>query len=278
MKKIIGIVIIAIFIIATNVILIWAICPNLSPDWTGFGEYPIIENVAPKKKLWDWMDLLIVPILIAITVWWLGWLDNQNQIKIDNEKAQRESLNEFFKTISFYLLDKNLRNSKIESEIRSLARSRTIEFISRADSKRKGAILQFLFESALINSDPVINLNGVRFDNSDFKFLSLKGVKLAGIYFKNCDFSNSNFFDSNFAASDFSGSNFSLAKFDNCNIAGAKFTFAKMRGIELRNTDLSQTFIDGVDFHNADLSKSIMKKEQLEKLKNKEFKIAPKII
>ena len=38
-----------------------AIYPYNSPEWMGFAPYDEIKNGPEPKKLWDWLDLLIIP-------------------------------------------------------------------------------------------------------------------------------------------------------------------------------------------------------------------------
>ena len=49
----------AAFVVA---IILWAIHPDDSPSWTGFGstDLPLYTGIAPYKNLWDWLGLLIV--------------------------------------------------------------------------------------------------------------------------------------------------------------------------------------------------------------------------
>jgi hypothetical protein len=39
---------------------------------TGFGQTEVKEGVTPSKTLWDWMDLLIVPVVLAIGGYYLN--------------------------------------------------------------------------------------------------------------------------------------------------------------------------------------------------------------
>jgi hypothetical protein len=63
--------------------LIWAIGTSLRGSGTGFGE----------KTLYDWLDLLIIPAVLAIGGWQLKRADqaNQNRITEQRDKADREA-------------------------------------------------------------------------------------------------------------------------------------------------------------------------------------------
>ena len=65
-------------------VIVWAIWADGSPEWTGFGQYQQEYEVPGgtqvvsirTKTLWDWLDLLIVPlttgIVVAISAHWLN--------------------------------------------------------------------------------------------------------------------------------------------------------------------------------------------------------------
>ena len=39
--------------------------------WTGFGRSKVKGDVQPVKTLWDWLSLLVIPIVLAIGGYWL---------------------------------------------------------------------------------------------------------------------------------------------------------------------------------------------------------------
>src|SRR5829696_5238699 len=46
-------------------------------EWTGFGaavvQKPGDKEIRPRKTLWDWLGLLIVPVVLAIGGLWFSW-------------------------------------------------------------------------------------------------------------------------------------------------------------------------------------------------------------
>ena len=47
-------------------LFIWALWPYAAPEWTGFGPYEIDGVHHREKKLWDWFELLIVPVVLTV--------------------------------------------------------------------------------------------------------------------------------------------------------------------------------------------------------------------
>src|SRR5919107_1905498 len=85
------------------------------------------------KPLWDWLQLLIVPLMLALITIIFTWQQDARQQQIEDRRAQREreieeqraddaALQVYFDQISTLLLEKNLRASETNSEVRTLAR------------------------------------------------------------------------------------------------------------------------------------------------------------
>ena len=152
-------------------------------NWTGL----------PNKSLWDWMLLLIVPVVLSVATFSFSWLTNQNDQKIAQQRGKTEQrlaeqrnkteqrlaeqreqedlLQVYLDRMSELLLEKNLRKSEPHSEVRNIARARTLTVLSRLSKYRKATMLQFLHEANLIGN------------TTDSNIISLQGASLwEGIY------------------------------------------------------------------------------------------------
>src|SRR5215208_336721 len=120
------------------------------PGWVGVSG----------KKFWDYLELLIVPAALAIGVALLNWAQRQRerqaedaqqelQLAVEDQRAQDEALQAYLDQMGQLLLDKDrpLRQSAENSEVRTLARARTLTVLARLKGKRKNAVMQFLYES-----------------------------------------------------------------------------------------------------------------------------------
>lgn len=127
------------------------------PGWVGVAG----------KTFWDFLELLIVPAALAIGVYWLNRAQRKRELQIENQRAQDEALQAYIDSIEKLLLDKELRSSAEDSELRLLARARTLTVLPRLDGNRKGSVLQFLYELGLIGNlqtKPIVRLNGANFE------------------------------------------------------------------------------------------------------------------
>ncbi len=118
---------------------------------TGFGD----------KTLWDMLQLLIVPLVLALIGIWFTAQQDARQQQIENQRAeaerelaeqraQDEALQAYLDQMSSLLLEKDLRASDTRSEVRTLARARTLTVLRRLGPSRQGAVIQFLYEADLV--------------------------------------------------------------------------------------------------------------------------------
>lgn len=113
-----------------------------------------------EKTLWDWLDLLIIPAVLALGVLWVNWIsqrneqrraDRENQIEreIASERNQETVLQTYLDRMTELLLKENLRNSQPEDEVRTVAKTRTLTILRSLEKERKNTVLGFLVEAEL---------------------------------------------------------------------------------------------------------------------------------
>src|SRR5215208_4290398 len=140
---------IAIGVSLTAIIVLLAI-GGATRRWTGFRG----------MTLRDWLTIvgaLLVPVVVALGTGWITWqlAENENQRaeaerELAEQRAQDEALQAYLDQMGGLLLESDLRKSKEDSEVRSVARARTLTVLSRLDPSRKTAIIQFLVEAELV--------------------------------------------------------------------------------------------------------------------------------
>jgi hypothetical protein len=121
-------------------------------EWTGF----------PNRTLWDWLELLIIPVVIAGGGLWFNQQQERQRedvrrqqergLEIENQRAQDEALQTYLDQIGQLLLDRErpLRQSEEGDEVRTLARTLTVLSTLESDL-RKRSVVEFLYEADLIN-------------------------------------------------------------------------------------------------------------------------------
>jgi len=215
-------------------------------SWTGFQGYTNNKSeFVPPKKLWDWFQLLIVPILIAFGVWWLNKSQKNSDQKVETDRQRQRTLEDYFNYMTTLLLKEHLRDSTKNKEARILSRTRTLSVLRSLDGDRKGQVIQFLYESGLIYKNPIVRLTGANLRHADLNSATLIGAEIRGVYLHDAQLKGVNLLEADLRGSVFYGANLSNADMTKANLiqavfAGAKLTKADLTGATLVGPELKK--------------------------------------
>jgi uncharacterized protein YjbI with pentapeptide repeats len=160
--------------------------------------------------------------------------------------------------MSGLLLEKHLRESKKEDEVRTLARVRTLTTLSRLDKYRKKSILQFLPEARLIDKDSlIIELSGAHLSEAILYDVNLSGDNLRGADLSDALLQGANLVGASLTTTTLSGTNLSKAYMPNVNTRGLLMIYYIMGKVDPENPNLNITD------PRTDLSKAIQWKAYL---------------
>jgi uncharacterized protein YjbI with pentapeptide repeats len=228
------------------------------------------------KTLWDWLQLLIVPVVLSlITVAFALWQDlRQEQVdvrrteqaeKIENQRAraeralavqraQDEALQAYLSQMSSLLLERGLRDADKDSEVSTLARARTVTVLQRLDADRNQTVIRFLTEARLIGTSIGLlveaDLQGADLEGSDLRDADLSGADLnradlSGADLSKTDLRNALLRNAHLNYADLTGG---------ADLSFANLSFANLSDAHLNDADLSGTFLFNADLSDADLS------------------------
>jgi hypothetical protein len=142
----------------------------------------------------DWLQLLIVPLALVV----IGLLFEMQQAEreerraeaereLAEQRAQDEALQAYLDQMSTLLLEKDLRTSEADSEVRTLARARTATVIQRLDADGNRNVIRFLNEASLTGSSTgrssisllaQANLQDAHFEGVDLSAIGLSDANL----------------------------------------------------------------------------------------------------
>ncbi len=282
----------SIIIIACITIFIFLLPKLYQFDWIGFGTVSDIyiseeeainfktgnivtlhkqtEHIKSAKKLWDWLELLGIPVLLVI----LGTQFQINEKKLAEEKAKaekeradeqvkaekervdeqvkaekeradeqvkaenqkttnilnEEALQAYIDRMSELLLDKKLKSLSAKDPLREAALD-----VARA---RTLSVLRRLDIDGERKGSIIRFLIDAEFINElqlDLSYAKLSGADLSG-----ANLSGANFYGANFHGVKLNG-----AKLSNANLSGANFYGAKLSGANFYNADLSGAKLSG---------------------------------
>jgi len=231
-------------------------------DWTGLGasRSPVKSPKAlfdyyPSKTLWDWMQLLVVPVVLAGAALWFNAMAKRRDETIAEDRQQAAVLDAYLATMTTLLIDKGLKGSVLESELRAVARAQTLTVVERLNKRRKGSVVRFLYESHLIDKDePIVALSGADLRGADLRGAILMGATLRGADLRGADLRGAIL---NMAALD--GANLADATLNTADLIetdliGATLCRATLIVANLTGANLTGADLTGADLTGADLT------------------------
>ena len=221
--------------------------------WTRLGTYRVQGKVQWGKTLWDWFELLFVPTALALAVWFLNRAERQTEREIAHDQARETALQNYFDRMTELLLEKELRRSEPNTEVRDIARARTLAVLRFLDGTRKGTLMRFLYEANLIGLPAVVDLHGADLRGADLSMASLDGTNL-GL----ANLQGANLVDSNL-----SGANLSIADLGDANLNGVILSGAHLHGTNLSEATLSGAILLGVALSDAHLAEADLREAYL---------------
>ena len=234
--------------------------------WSGF----------QKKSFWDWLQLLIVPLMLALGAFYLNSAADFRDYQIAQERKQQEILTDYFSKMQGLIVEtkksKQTPGSKesnseerLLTEFRPTAQALTLSVLEQLDGKRKGKVIIYLAESQLITVDnnkpysqPEIELDGANLAGmvlNDVDQVETVDKKPLGVAITGADMTESTiknvrlFVGSQLRESDFSRANLTDVYFTNAKMSQAKF-FKGTINVNFDGTILKETIFDGVRLEN----------------------------
>jgi uncharacterized protein YjbI with pentapeptide repeats len=234
-----------------------------SASWTGFGRPA--GDLPQAKTLWNWMELLLFPLLFGSgfflvyrlqrdTARWRAALD----LEIATGSQQESALQAYVDRISELLIKEKLSRFSTD-EIRNVARLRTLTLLRGLDPKRKSRALLFLKESALIEREAVIDLcgadlRGVSVPSTHLSRVNLGEANLNEADLRSTQLKKAYLSGTQLRGADLRGADLSGADLFGADLSGADLTRATLSGANLTGANLSGCRLDGADLSKADLS------------------------
>jgi uncharacterized protein YjbI with pentapeptide repeats len=207
------------------------------------------EEVRPAKTAWDWLQLFIVPLALAVIGYFFNHAEsvrdrhredtraNQAQF-IADENRRDQVLQDYLVRMADLVLERRLRGRKYNRDARGVARTLTLTALRRLDGKRKGEVVRYLADSALIDGPgvPIVALT-----DADLRGAVLTGARLGGVVFDAADLRGAKF----------DGTALSALRFEGARLARASFTGAVLEGVGFAAADLAHASFRGVRVDNA---------------------------
>lgn len=259
--------------------------------WTGLPATPAAGarvDDRPAKTLWDWLQLLGIPIALAALAFLLNEAQSSRDQRREDQRAAQQrtvaadaerenTLRTYLAQMSDLILGQQLLRSKPGADVRTLAHTATLTAVRRLDGPRRGLIVQFLGEAQLLGRDrdesarSILHsadlrgarLRGAGLINANLGEVDLRGADLSQAYlfltrFVQADLTGANLRDADLTAADFTAADLTGADFRGAVLHGTGLgdlngTVVHLRGADFRGADLSGADLSGADLRGADL-------------------------
>ena len=252
-------------------------------SWTGIGPEPALSGHVPisigqtSKTLWDFLQLLgglAVPAVVAVAA---ARFTTGQQLRAEQDAYRREQeavLETYLGRMGDLLLHENLLESghayhdlslqgkpveAVDDRVQDVARTQTLTALRRLDGGRKAAIVQFLYESSLIDKDRTcVDLREANLYKANLYKANLRGAHLSKAFLMNADLREANLREADLRDADLHWANLSEAFLINADLREAD-----LHGADLHKADLSGADLSGADLSGADLSRTDLSRADL---------------
>jgi uncharacterized protein YjbI with pentapeptide repeats len=247
--------------------------------WTGFVEFaptPTPPGATPSpfgatpqvsgyKQLWDWMELLIVPLVLAIFGILFSQAQKNTEFALQEAKEDETAYHAFLDKMTELIINGKLLETDEDSPTRDLAKSRVLTAIQVLGDQRKRLVLNFLMGANLIRSEGgIIQMDGADFSGAEFQEISIIRATISG----------ANFTGANLSRANLSDSDFSLSTFERANLTESVLAGTVLAGVILDRARLGLARIDGANFHKASLQRAYLVLARVERARFSEAKLA----
>ena len=205
--------------------------------------FSLLERVSniPALTLAQLLFTVSIPVVIALV-----------GIRYTQQRAQDDALQGYLDQMSSLLLEEDLRASEEGSEVRTLARARTLTVLGRLNGGYKRVVILFLSEAALVQRvaerNPIIKLSNTQLYEARLEETDLNGA----------DLSEANLDDAWLRK----------ANLSHANLSGASLAVADLEQANLSHANLSEAFLQDANLSKTDLSHANLRKTWLGHAKN----------
>jgi type II secretory pathway pseudopilin PulG len=202
------------------------------PGWVGVTD----------KKFWDYLDLLIVPVAIAMGVALINWMQSERErrdqaaqqrreLELQDQRAQDDALQAYLDQLTLLLVTKQgqgLVRMKVDDEVRQVVQARSEPLLRSLNPTRRFSLILFLSVMGLLERDrPLVSLAG-----ADLRGIDGRGAPLQGVDLQGADLRDADLRDASLVNAD-------LQRKDELNLNGANLSYTNLSDADLSNANLS---------------------------------------
>ncbi|HNS40335.1 MAG TPA: pentapeptide repeat-containing protein, partial [Promineifilum sp.] len=226
---------------------------------TVLGIQFIITRNSP-LALVNLLGLMLIPILLIGAALWLTTTWRRTQMDIARLNAAQAMIESYFDRLTDLLLNHNLSQVTSDNEVAGVARAHTLTTLRNLNGERRGQVVRFLYESALLSAgEPIIDLQAAELGGMTMSQIPMPGINLRNVDLRSARLLGvampaSDLRDSNLEGADLSYSDLSESYLRGAVLRDAVLNDANLRGAIFTKADLAGANLSGADFSDANLS------------------------
>jgi uncharacterized protein YjbI with pentapeptide repeats len=249
--------------------------PDLAPSWSGIGQVSQpSQGVEPAKNLWDWLQLLAIPLFLGMGAWWMGsslWATGQSIVtrhveterQLEMARQNRTTLDAYYASMTDLMINGHLRSvGNREATVRNVAQARTLALLRSLDGKHRGEALLFLYDSGLVGRSRVVELKHADLSGSELPGAVLCDVSLWQVNLMEADLAGADLNGADLWLSDLRGARLTGANLRGAHLGGVNLAGADLRGVDLTGANLRKAVLDGADLLNATVTAQQLSRAQ----------------
>ena len=221
------------------------------------------------KTFWDWLNLLILPIILGVGGLWFTAQQEWRQQDLEDRRAARElhlaeqvaqenAVQAYLDQMSDLIQAHDLLSCKTSCwEKIALARGRTETVVQRLDADHNRSIVRFLAGADLLGTENLLGDDPSKlslFEDADLAEADLGNTDLRNVVLKESDLSDADLHQAYLLYADLAGADLTGANLSNAYLQGASLFYADLSNADLSNADLRNVDLDGANLIDADLS------------------------
>ena len=229
-----------------------------------------------RRPLWDLLDLLIVPLALAIIGLLFTAQQDTRQQLLEEQRAQNMALQAYLDQMNDLILDRKLLevNKGVPvhapgDPVHTLAQARTTTAITQFDGEHNQAMIRFLSEAGLLREPALLakaDLDGAKLPNAMLQKAKLEGTQLKGADLVGAVLIEADFFaeekvdggtqpiTADLIKADLSKAALQGANLSECELTDADLTDATLQSADLSGADLQGAALNYAALQDADLS------------------------
>ena len=242
---------------------------------TEYGEHGVEQRRrSSDRTVWDLLVVLGALLVGLAAGFWFSEQRNaaryeevqKELVKLKQElQGERRSRNAaalqtYFEQMTHFLLERDLRASEADNEVRRLAKARTLAIVANSDAEGNRSVTRFLTDLDLVKwTDSVRLLSQSYLPNADLGGAFLPAADLHTSALRNANLSGAMLVSANLSGAILSGADLRSA-----NLGYANLESAELVGTDLRGANLDRAVLKNADLSEANLTGAVVTEEQLD--------------